>query len=400
MRVAVVAMVVCSVMSGCGDPSPSEEASASSSSIGEPSVTVSTVSSSDRVGQTTGDGSEVTGRLTVTGRFPFDERKLPVFPSPDGRMYLDIDGCVVLIAEDSEPACPEGDQWVASASWAADGSVVVHDRNAFTAGGDSDIYAVFIEEPAGDDSGRGPGARFANLTEDRVGEVSNIDVMPLVVGGEVRFLRLSTPADPPFEFEIVTIDLDGALLSFAPTTLTTGDLVNPKRAVLLEDRHVVIGIPSTSDQGQLITIDADGATVAHSVDGRSVMRFYDTAASDAVVMSFNAELEPTSGQIQTFDGSDYGTTGLAVTERGFDVLYTIGFDPSAIAFSPDRVEIVAAYSNADRATTTLRVWNNADATITDIGTIPVRAVHTMRWVSSDQLVVFGDDEILTLLLTT
>lgn len=130
------------------------------------------------------------------------------------------------------------------------------------------------------------------------------------------------------------------------------------------------------------------------------MRFYDTAASDAVVMSFNAELEPTSGQIQTFDGSDYGTTGLAVTERGFDVLYTIGFDPSAIAFSPDRVEIVAAYSNADRATTTLRVWNNADATITEIGTIPVRAVHTMRWVSSDQLVVFGDDEILTLQLTT
>ncbi len=400
MRVGVTVIVVCAVVSGCSDPAPSEDVS-TSSPISEPSTSDSSASSTDRAGQATEDGSEATGRLTVTGRLPFDERDLPVFPSPDGRMYLDVDGCVVLIAEDSEPACPEGDHWVASASWAPDGSVVVHDRNAFTAGGDSDIHAVFIEEPTGDDPGRGPGVRFANLSEDRAGEDSSIDVMPLVVGDEVRFLRYSTQADPPHEFEIVAVDVDGAVVSSARTTLASmGDLVNPKRAVLVDDRHVGVGIPSTSDRGHVITIHADGSTLAHPIAGRSVVRLFDTAASDGVVMSFDAELEPTSGQIWTFDGSGYGATGLAVTERGFPVLQTIGFDPSAVAFSPDRSDIVAAYSNAGQATTTLRVWNEADATITEIGTIPVRAVHTMRWVSSDQLVVFGNDEILILQLTT
>ncbi len=338
----------------------------------------------------------------MTNRQPFDNRGLPVFPSPDGRMYLDVDGCVVPIAADSQPACPdEGDHWVASASWAPDGSFVVHDRNAFTGGGDSDIHAVFIEDPSGDDAGRASRARFANLTEDRAGEESNIDVMPLVVGREVRFLRLSVPADPPHEFEIVTIGLDGAVISSAPTSLmTTSDLISPIRAVLVEDRHHILGRPSTSDQGQLITVDADGTTLFHPIGDQWVTLLYGTAASDAVVMTFDAEFESTSGQVRTFDGSRYGATGLAVTERGFDVLHTIGFDPTAIAFAPDHSRIVAAYSDADQITTILRIWDAADATITDIGTIPVRAVHEMRWVSSDELVVFGDDEILTLQLAT
>lgn len=384
MRVWVTVMLVCAAIGGCSDPSPGHEASSS-------------IPSTDRVGQTPVHGSEATGRLTVTNRYPFEESALPVFPSPDGRMYLDVDGCVTLIAEASEPACPTGDHWVASASWAPDGSVVVHDRNAFTAGGDSDIHAVFIEDPPGHDSGLGPGARFANLTADRGSEDSNIDVLPLLVGGEVRFLRLSTHPGQPLEFEIVTIDLEGTLISTAATMLlTTGALGNPKRAVLVDDRHVVIGIPSTTDQGHLITIDADGTTVSNSIDSRSVLRLYDTVGADAVVMTFDEELAPSSGQIWTFDGSDYGTTGLAVTTRGIDVLHTIGFDPTAIAFSPDRTEIVAAYPNAGQPTTSLRVWNEADATITDIGTIPVHAVHTIRWVSNDELVVFGHDEILSL----
>jgi hypothetical protein len=399
VRAAMTMAVICAVLSSCSNTSPSEEASPLSSPTGESPVD-STPLSTDGSGRTTGDGSEATGRLRVTNRYPFDNRDLPVFPSPDGRMYLDVDGCVVPIAEDSQPACPEGDRWVASASWAPDGSFVVHDQDAFTGGGDSDIHAVFIEDPTGDNTGRAPRARFVNLTEDRAGGESNVDVMPLVVGREVRFLRLSTPPDPPFECEIVTIDLDGAVISSAPTALMTGGLVNPKRAVLVEDRHVVLGTPSTSNQGELITIDTSGKALVHPIDDQSVIRFYGTAGSDAVVMTFNAELESTSGQIRTFDGSSYGTTGLAVTERGFDVLYTIGLDPSAIAFAPDRSEIVAAYSNAEQTTTTLRVWNAADATITDIGTIPVRAVHEIRWVSSDELVVFGDDEILSLQLTT
>ncbi len=339
---------------------------------------------------TTEGGADVAPAVSVTNRHPvaFDNR-VPVFPSPDGRLYLDSDGCVGAI-DDDVTWCPDEEVFVASASWSSDSSIAVFDNGADAlqlGNTESSVFAAFIG-PRNAGSSDGPGTvRFDKLTGD---DGTAIDFMPLVVDLQIRFLRLD-PQSPTAPLELVTIDLDGNVRSSASTMLKTSDLARLE-ALLVQDRYGAL-VRVSDGRNQLVTIDRDGTATNHPIASASVGGLWGTSGRVAVT-ALDDDTGPPSAQILVFDGTDYETTGLdGLVELPDGPDAAVGAAP--VAFSPDSDRIVVAYSISDTESL-LRVWNRTDETIIDIGIAPTTDISTIWWPANDRIVVFGQTEILEL----
>lgn len=339
---------------------------------------------------TTEGGVDAAAEVSVSNRHPVAvEAGMRLFPSPDGRVYLDSSGCVGAI-DDEVTSCPDEEVFVASASWSADSSIAVFDNGAdvFQLGNnESSVFAAFIQPRNADSSDGNRTVRFDKLTGD---EGTGIDFMPLVVDEQIRFLRLD-PESPTASLELVTIDLDGNVTSSASTMLQTSDLARLD-ALLVQDRYGAL-VRVSEGQNQLVTIDRDGTATNHPIASASVGGLWGTSGRVAVT-AFDDDTDPPSAQILVFDGTDYETTGLdGLVESPDGPDATVGAAP--VAFSPDGDRIVVAYPISD-AESLLRVWNRTDETIIDIGIAPTADISTIRWPINDRIVVFGQKEILEL----
>ena len=347
----------------------------------DPAVSLASTPSGDR---TTVDTEPGASELVVTNRYRSSTSLVQVFPSPDGALYLDQDGCVLVTAEDLSRSCPQEELSVEFAHWAPDGSFAVFDEPAFRFNTDSDIHVVFVDRAEGKLQ-----TRFENLTGESTGDDANIDLLPLVVDDEIRFLRFRAPGP---NLEMVTISLDGTVLSSAPETLPLADLVTLE-AVLVDNRHVVIGRISNSDRTQLVTLDGDGTTIAYPVAGESSRVLWGSTGA-AATMSLDAGSDPLVGRIRTFDGTSYTATGLEVT------LGDGNTGPTALAFSPDGNQIVAAYPANGTSSSILRVWDTTTGTTTDIGIVEIFAATKIQWTPGDQLIIFGRNDIVEIQLAS
>ncbi len=322
--------------------------------------------------------------IEIEDRYPYAPNGQMVFPSPDGRWYLDDEGCVGAVVVDATPVCADDVRLVKYATWAADSSRVAFDEAAFQLGGGSDIRLATIEnqdaEPA-----TAPSVRFDNLTADPAREPDAVlSVLPLFVGDQIRFLRLTDP-QPDSLFELVTIDLDGNVEATVDTELAVSDLAGLDTA-LVDEHHVVITRDS-ANRYEIVTIAADGTVESQGlVDGVLAPVVYG-GSDHAAVIAVDFDADPPTGQVSVFDGTSVSTTGLPVTAD--DVL-----DPQAVDFSPEGTRVVAAYSSGATGSITLRVRDSATSTVTDIGELPAGPVRALRWVDDGRVIIFADDEII------